>query len=361
MQLKRPIDLGQPLNSVDGLKYLWMNWTIIGLNPPTNANVSKYNAWRILYYIYAAVINFVAAFLFPASLLAYLWFITSWQEIVQNLSLSVTIAMATFKQVAVVMHRQGLLNSNEFVKPLDERSNVYTEDRLKILKAIQKCHFFSALYISIYMFCAIGFAYIGWANHKLPYSAWFPTSAVIFTVFQNGNNDLYPLCYLTLTIAHFETLAERIKRIGYVSGPNTIEENVEELKRCIMDHKYLLCYFDYIRSAISATLFLQFFITGFVLCLTAINMIAFNRDLTEQFFAMLYLLIILFQVFPCCWYVNSLMETSSKLTTAMYSCNWMDQNQKFRKILIIFMQRSQKTNTILAGNLAPVSLQTFLA
>lgn len=67
------------------------------------------------------------------------------------------------------------------------------------------------------------------------------------------------------------------------------------------------------------------------------------------------------QVFPCCWHVNVLMQKSNLLTTAMYSCNWMDQNQEFRKMLIIFMQRSQKTNTILAGNLAPVTLQTFLA
>lgn len=255
MQLRRPIDIGQPLNSLDGLKYLWRHWTIIGIHPPTD--VTKNILWLRLYYIYAAVINLIAAVIFPATLVAYLGFVKSWQELVQNLSLSVTIAVASFKQLGVVIHRQRLLASHEYLKPLDKRCNINKEDRLTILKCIEKCNFFSALYISIYFFCALGFAYIGWANHSLIYSAWYPAifdneewnykatyifqiCAEIFTVFQNGNNDLYPLCYLTLTIAHFETLAERIKRIGFETESRSIEENIEEFKMCIMDHKHLL-------------------------------------------------------------------------------------------------------------------------
>ncbi|XP_065369062.1 odorant receptor 2a-like [Calliphora vicina] len=374
MQLKRPIDLGQPLDSVYGVKYLWLNWSVVGMNPP--ASISS--LWLLLYYMYSAVINFLGSFCLPASMLANLFFINSWQALVGNLSLSITISMATLKQLVVLRHRRRLLKSNGFLKPLDERSSHHPQDRMDILNGIRTCHLYYVSYMTTYIFCAVGFSYVGWSNHQLIYNSWFPTifansqsnyllafshqiMAQMVLVFQNGNNDIYPMCYLSLVTAHLESLANRISRIGMEKRQRSVAENIEELRLCILDHKNLLGYFECIRPVISITLFLQFFITAFVLCLTAINIIAFNHDLTQQFFVIVYLVIVLIQVFPCCWHVNVLMHKSDLLTTAMYSCNWMDQNQEFRKMLIIFMQRSQKTNTILAGNLAPVTLQTFLA
>ncbi|KAI8126968.1 Odorant receptor 2a [Lucilia cuprina] len=373
MQLRRPKDLGQQIESFYGLKYLWMNWTIVGMHPPTNLTA----IWRFIYYIYGVILTLIAGFGLPVTMLANLWFIDSRQELVANLSLSTTIAVAGLKQFTLWIHLRRLLKSNVFLKPLDERSNHNPQERMNILNAIRYCHLYYAMYTLTYFICAYGFAYIGWSNHRLIYSGWFPrffdspraNYLAAFTyqniaqttlIFQNGNNDMYPLCYLSLIIGHLDSLAERIKRIG-ADKKCSIEENVEELRLCILDHKNLLDYFECIRPVISSTLFLQFFITAFALCLTAINLIAFDRDVTEQFFAIFYLIIILFQIFPTCWHVNVLMEKSDYLTTAMYSCNWMDQNQKFRKMLIIFMQRSQKTNTVLAGDLAPVTLQTFLA
>ncbi|XP_037941795.1 odorant receptor 7a-like [Teleopsis dalmanni] len=120
-------------------------------------------------------------------------------------------------------------------------------------------------------------------------------------------------------------------------------------------------YFDCIRPVISRTISQQFIITGFVLCLTGISLTTFASDAAQILFTVIYQIAILVEIFPCCWFVNVLMHESDYLTTAMYSCNWYTQNLKFRKTLIIFMQRSQKTNVILAGNLAPITLQTFLA
>lgn len=125
MQLKRPIDLGQPLNSVYGVKYLWVNWSVVGMNPPASKSI----LWRLLYYIYSAVINFLACFCLPASMLVNLWFINSWQALVGNLSLSITISMATLKQWVLIRHRRRLLNSNGFLKSLDERSSHHPQDR----------------------------------------------------------------------------------------------------------------------------------------------------------------------------------------------------------------------------------------
>ncbi|XP_059226332.1 odorant receptor 7a [Stomoxys calcitrans] len=120
-------------------------------------------------------------------------------------------------------------------------------------------------------------------------------------------------------------------------------------------------YFDCIRPCISSTMFQQLFIAAFTLCLTAINMMTFERTFAEQVFSVVYLGVILIQIMPACMCVNYMMTETHFLTTAMYSCNWMDQNFEFRRILIIFMQRSQKSNVVNAGNIISVSLATFLA
>ncbi|XP_037941928.1 odorant receptor 42a-like [Teleopsis dalmanni] len=171
---------------------------------------------------------------------------------------------------------------------------------------------------------------------------------------------MYPQCYVALIIGHVRALAERIKRIG-VNPKASGDDNLEELLACIQDHKDILSYLDCIRPVISRTLLQQFIVTGFVLCLTGISLTVFARDAAQILFTGTYLIAVLVETFPCCWFVNLLVQESDYLTTAMYSCNWYTQNQKFRKTLIIFMQRSQKSNVIMAGNLAPITLQTFLA
>ncbi|XP_037950198.1 putative odorant receptor 59c [Teleopsis dalmanni] len=72
-------------------------------------------------------------------------------------------------------------------------------------------------------------------------------------------------------------------------------------------------------------------------------------------------MIFMFEIFPCCWCVNELIAETGRLTNAVYNCNWYEQDMKFRRALMIFMLRTHKQIQILAGNLVPVSLQSFIA
>ncbi|XP_075167929.1 odorant receptor 59a-like [Haematobia irritans] len=251
MQLRQTKDVGQQLDSVYGLKYLWWNFSIIGIHPPAVAKAHP--VWHFLYLVYAVVINFVAGFCLPATMLANLMLVKSVQEVIGNLSLSITIAVSMTKELAILYNRRLLLKANDYLEQLDKRCNPHASDRANIFTAVRLCHWFYAVYISFYGFCALGFAYIGWANHQLVYNAWFPTIFVseqknylaayifqnlsqTFTVFQNGNNDMYPLCYITLMIYHLRSLADRVQRIGKDTKLSE-DENVMELRRCIQDHK----------------------------------------------------------------------------------------------------------------------------
>ncbi|XP_055382482.1 odorant receptor 2a-like [Condylostylus longicornis] len=69
-------------------------------------------------------------------------------------------------------------------------------------------------------------------------------------------------------------------------------------------------------------------------------------------------IVILQQIFFTSFFADLLKGESEKLTNALFSCSWVNKDKRFRKSLIIFMQRSQKTFDINAGWI-PVTLNTF--
>ncbi|XP_069964592.1 odorant receptor 7a-like [Bactrocera oleae] len=332
---------------------------------------------RLPYYIYSACINISLGIFLPATMIAKLFFIENLSQLIGLLYLGVTLTMATAKQWSLWLHRSKLLAVNYYLSKLDVRCMPHAVDRQHILTAIRICHLYYAGYMFVYELSSSGFAYIGFSLRQLVYDGWFPQlyadaaqnltvtliyqnfAVMTFFVLQNVNNDMYPQCYLAVMIGHLRALTARISRIGK-DGVLSVEQNIAELTNCIEDHKNLLGYFACIRPVISRTIFMQFGITAFVLCLTAVNYVAFERDAAQILIAATYIFAILIEALPCCWYVNSLMEECGLLTTALYNCQWYDQDRKFRKMLIIFMQRSQRTMVLMAGDLVPITLQTFL-
>ncbi|XP_053963806.1 odorant receptor 7a-like, partial [Anastrepha ludens] len=332
---------------------------------------------RRLYFIYSAFINVFLGILLPVTMITKLFFIENMPQLIGLLYLGVTITMATAKQFSLWLHRSKLLQVNFYLTKLDARCNSHAVDRQHLLTAIRICHLYYAAYMFVYELSSSGFAYIGFSLRQMVYDGWFPKfsanpeknltltliyqnfAVMSFFVLQNVNNDMYSQCYLAVMIGHLRALSARISRIGK-EGVLSVEDNIEELKNCIEDHKNLLGYFACIRPVISRTIFMQFCITAFVLCLTAVNYVALERDATQMLIAATYIFAVLIEALPCCWYVNALMEECSQLTTAMYDCQWYEQNKEFRKMLIFFMLRSQRTNILMAGNLVPITLQTFL-
>ncbi|XP_036332559.1 odorant receptor 7a-like [Rhagoletis pomonella] len=362
-------DTGAPLNSARAFRYLWLNWRLIGMHPTRRH--------RCLYFAYSASINSVFGILLPATMIAKLCFIENLPQLIGLLYLGVTLTMATAKQFSLWLHRSKLLDVNLYLAKLDARCNHHAVDRQHLLSAIRICHFYYVAYMFVYELSSSGFAYIGFSLRQLVYDAWFPKlyddadknltitliyqnfAVMTFFVLQNVNNDMYPQCYLAVMIGHMRALSARISRVGK-DDALSVEDNIEELKNCIEDHKNLLSYFACIRPVISRTIFMQFGITAFVLCLTAVKYVAFGADTAQMLIAITYIFAVLIEALPCCWYVNALLEECGQLTLAIYSCQWFEQSKEFRKILIVFMQRSQRATVLMAGNLVPITLQTFL-
>lgn len=250
----RTVKFSKRPNSLEGLKYLAIIWCIVGTNPPRFAEQGKK---RFLYYLYSGCVNSLCSIYFSATMLINLFFIDSYKDLVANLSLSISICMSGIKQLAVLKYRQQLLKSHGFLKLLDERCSGRENECKRIWNAVRSAQLF-CLFFPFYVFCGCGFGYNGWSHHQLIYNAWYPNffttpehnylaafvlqfCSQIYIGLQSVFNDIYPLCYLSLMIGHLESLADRIASIGWQKGcENHDEENIEELKNCVKDHKNLL-------------------------------------------------------------------------------------------------------------------------
>ncbi|XP_055842590.1 odorant receptor 42b-like [Episyrphus balteatus] len=181
-----------------------------------------------------------------------------------------------------------------------------------------------------------------------------------FQTMQNIANDTYMLVSLNLLRAHTHVLGMRVARIG-TDKKKTPEESFSELKMCVNDHREILRLLEIIKPAISQTVLTQLLATGSILCLTVFYYVTFDRGVGILISTLFYMCCLLFVSFPVCYFGNAFMMETDNLTTSIYSNNWLELPMKFKKCIIIFMQKSQESNVIYAGGLVSITLETFIA
>ncbi|XP_037912020.1 odorant receptor 59a-like [Hermetia illucens] len=183
--------------------------------------------------------------------------------------------------------------------------------------------------------------------------------ALILYVLQNVSNDTFPAIYMLVLKSHVKTLNIRIRRLG-LDTTESSQVTCAELIQCIQDQQMLVEYFHTVRKATSAAIFLQFFVTGMEACIIAVCVFFVENNLFETIFFAEYFLCVILEIFLYCYFGEQLASESDRMTEAIYSCNWMGQDRRFKQNLIIFMQSTQTNMTIIAGGIFKVNLSTFV-
>ncbi|KAM7349106.1 odorant receptor 7a-like [Cochliomyia hominivorax] len=204
--------------------------------------------------------------------------------------------------------------------------------------------------------------YINWRNSRWEF---FIASFIEFLLmdaacFQQVANDSYAAVYVCILRAHVNILRLRIRKLGS-DVSKSLEENENELKMCIKDHKNLIDLYKIIYPVISATIFLQFTNTAGILGITLINILIFAKGYSSIIASCFYVLAVVVEIFPLCYYANCLMYDSDLLSVEIFHSNWMKQNTRYRKMLIFFIQRSQQTMELMAGKMFPINLNSFIS
>lgn len=118
--------------------------------------------------------------------------------------------------------------------------------------------------------------------------------------------------------------------------------------------------YDVVAPIISVTIFIQFMITASILSATLINIFIFADQLSAQIACCFYILAVVVEIFPLCYYAQCLMDDSERLSQQIFHANWIAQDARFRKLLVFFMQRTQRVLELNAGKIFPITLGSFL-
>ncbi|CAD6992760.1 unnamed protein product [Ceratitis capitata] len=182
---------------------------------------------------------------------------------------------------------------------------------------------------------------------------------MFFLLFHQVVNDSYGTVYIYVIRTHLRLLIRRVERLC-VNGEKSVEDNMAELVDCVTTHQQILSLLTIIEPIISVTMFTQFLIIAIILCVTMVNMFIF-ADLSTQIASTFYFMCVLMQTSPCCYFATELKADSERLPLAIFHCRWMDQDQRFRKVIIYFMHRAQSPIELMAMKLFPINVATNIS
>ncbi|KAM7348847.1 odorant receptor 2a-like isoform 2-T2 [Cochliomyia hominivorax] len=353
-------------------KYHWILWKFFGLVPP-----KRDSKWFKPYIGYAIFINVTVTLLFPTTLIVNLILSKNLTELCENLYMTTTDVICNIKFLNIIVVKHKLLKVNKILQRLDERTQ--TQKEVSILeegiKLARKCFITFARLFSCAIISSQMMVYLS-SERKLMYPAWFPWDwkaskrnflyahsyqvyGLILQATQNLGNDTFPPTYLIILTAHIKALAARIKDLG--ANNKTSDENLyKKLTDCINDHNTIYELAHNVQDNISTTCFAQFVASGLAQCTLGVYMFYVDLDPSKILNITIYFSAITFEIFILCYFGDLYYQANLHLTEAVYACNWMDRDEKFKQAFLILLQRSQKESCIMAGNIIPVRMPTFV-
>ncbi|CAG9764260.1 unnamed protein product [Ceutorhynchus assimilis] len=80
------------------------------------------------------------------------------------------------------------------------------------------------------------------------------------------------------------------------------------------------------------------------------------QSVVEMIFSVIYLALLISQLFILAWSANEINVQSSNISNAIYESNWMDQSESTKKTMLIMMMRAQKPLSLTIGPFGPMNL-----
>ncbi|KAL5280502.1 hypothetical protein ACFFRR_004465 [Megaselia abdita] len=133
----------------------------------------------------------------------------------------------------------------------------------------------------------------------------------------------------------------------------------KRLSDCIVHHQLILDLQKRIESIFKIPLLLQFIISLMIFALTGYQATVSKSDRMAASLVYFYCGDILTELLVFCWFGNEFIEESKKLGAVIYNSRWYNYSPRFKKIMIIFQQNTQKDLYFTSGGFARLSLQTF--
>lgn len=122
----------------------------------------------------------------------------------------------------------------------------------------------------------------------------------------------------------------------------------------------LFSFCDELRPVISGTIFVQLLVVGLVLGFTIINIVLF-ANFSSRIAALFFMTAVLLETTPFCILCNFLADDCIKCSDALFESNWIDQEPRYKKTLLQFLQSLQQPIVFMAGNVFTISVATNIS
>nr|NP_523458.3 odorant receptor 23a [Drosophila melanogaster]P81912.1 RecName: Full=Odorant receptor 23a [Drosophila melanogaster]AAD26360.1 odorant receptor DOR64 [Drosophila melanogaster]AAF51230.3 odorant receptor 23a [Drosophila melanogaster] len=296
-----------------------------------------------------------------------------------NFSLSLTVTslsnlmkfcmyVAQLTKMVEVQSLIGQLDARVSGESQSERHRNMTEHLLRMSKLFQ------ITYAVVFIIAAVPFVFE--TELSLPMPMWFPFDwknsmvayigalvfqeiGYVFQIMQCFAADSFPPLVLYLISEQCQLLILRISEIGY--GYKTLEENEQDLVNCIRDQNALYRLLDVTKSLVSYPMMVQFMVIGINIAITLFVLIFYVETLYDRIYYLCFLLGITVQTYPLCYYGTMVQESFAELHYAVFCSNWVDQSASYRGHMLILAERTKRMQLLLAGNLVPIHLSTYVA
>nr|XP_014103550.2 odorant receptor 7a-like [Bactrocera oleae] len=298
-------------------------------------------------------------------------------ESLSALQAFINAVFASAKSFAVLVSFKRFQKVEPIMKSLDERYNM-PQERQQITNCVAAC---TRLYASmglIYYLYGILCVITSLTLHKQPFGGWYPFLDLItnptvhfyscltfescylyFLLTAQYLHDMYPTLYMRTIRTHIQLLRGRISRLG-VDPDKSDDENNQELIDCIATHQQILQVVDMVGSVCSPTIFMQFACVALVHCVCMVNIFIF-ADTLNRIITIWYYLMVATQILPTCYEASTLAMESTKLPVSIFHCNWLALDKRGRKLILFFMQHSQKEVAFIAMQLFQINMRTYLS
>ncbi|XP_037713167.1 odorant receptor 43b [Drosophila subpulchrella] len=370
-KLMYPAPISEPISTRDSNAYLLETLRISGLNFRNDFGVGR-KIWRVFSFTYNMLILPVS---FPINYTIHLAEFPP-DLLLQSLQLCLNTWCFALKFFTLVIYMDRLELANKHFDEMDKYC-VKPEEKRKVRDMVAAITRLYLIFVVVYVLYATSTLLDGLFHDRVPYNTYYPfvnwridrTQLYIqsfleyftvgYAIFVATATDSYPVIYVAALRSHILMLKDRIINLGEASneGGSDRDSIFKSLVDCIKAHRTMLNFCDAIQPIISGTIFAQFIICGSILGIVMINMVLF-ADQSTRFGIVTYVMAVLLQTFPLCFYCNAIVDDCNELADALFHSSWWMQDKRYQRTVLQFLQKLQQPMTFTAMNIFNINLAT---
>nr|ARO76427.1 odorant receptor 21 [Conogethes punctiferalis] len=160
---------------------------------------------------------------------------------------------------------------------------------------------------------------------------------------------------------NFESLPERARIASKELSKGDYEATLNKLLlECILHFQKIADTMELLQRVFGLAVLVQFTVGGWILCMAAYKIVSVDILSFEFASTTLFIVCILTELFLYCYYGNEVTVESDRVVESIYSMEWLHAPLRFKKSLVLMMERAKRPLRPAAGRVIPLSLDTFV-